>query len=51
MFRGGLEFQAHRPLYHSTLGSEVIKKADDLDMALRRSHMQRCPPLRIGVVH
>jgi hypothetical protein len=25
-FRGGLVFKAHRPLYHSTLGSRVIKK-------------------------
>ena len=25
-FRGGLEFKAHRLLYHSTLGSRVIKK-------------------------
>jgi len=25
-FRGGLEFKAHRPVYHSTLGSRVIKK-------------------------
>ena len=25
-FRGGLAFKAHRVLYHSTLGSRVIKK-------------------------
>ena len=25
-FRGGLVFEAHRWLYHSTLGSRVIKK-------------------------
>jgi len=25
-FRGGLVFKAHRRLYHSTLGSRVIKK-------------------------
>ena len=25
-FRGGLAFQAHRRLYHSTLGLRVIKK-------------------------
>jgi len=25
-FRGGLVFKAHRLLYHSTLGSTVIKK-------------------------
>ena len=25
-FRGGLVLKAHRPLYHSTLGSRVIKK-------------------------
>jgi len=25
-FRGGLVFKAHRPLYHSTLGSRVIQK-------------------------
>ena len=25
-FRGGLVFKAHRPLYHSTLSSRVIKK-------------------------
>ena len=25
-FRGGLVFKAHRPLYHPTLGSRVIKK-------------------------
>ena len=25
-FRGGLAFKAHRRLYHSTLGSRVIKK-------------------------
>jgi len=25
-FRGGLVFKAHRHLYHSTLGSRVIKK-------------------------
>jgi len=25
-FRGGLVFKAHRLLYHSTLGSRVIKK-------------------------
>jgi len=25
-FRGGLVFKAHRSLYHSTLGSRVIKK-------------------------
>jgi len=24
--RGGFVFKAHRPLYHSTLGSKVIKK-------------------------
>jgi len=26
LFRGGLVFKAHRWLYHSTLGSRVIKK-------------------------
>jgi hypothetical protein len=25
-FRGGLVFEAHRPVYHSTLGSRGIKK-------------------------
>jgi len=25
-FRGGLVFKAHRLLYHSTLGSRVLKK-------------------------
>ena len=29
-FRGGLVFKAHRLLYHSTLGSRVIKKKKDL---------------------
>jgi len=28
-FRGGLVFKAHRWLYHSTLGSRVIKKTED----------------------
>ena len=32
-FRGGLVFQAHRCLYHSTLGSGVIKKN------LKRRHL------------
>jgi len=26
LFRGGLVFKAHRLVYHSTLGSRVIKK-------------------------
>jgi len=29
-FRGGIVFKAHRLLYHSTLGSRVIKKKTDL---------------------
>jgi len=29
-FRGGLVFKAHRLVYHSTLGSRVIKKKKDL---------------------
>ena len=31
-FRGGLVFQAHRLLYHSTLGSRVIKKKKKKDL-------------------
>jgi hypothetical protein len=36
--RGGLVFKAHRLLYHSTLGSRVIKKKkkDVLELALCR---------------
>ena len=30
-FRGGLVFKAHRLLYHSTLGSRVIKKEEEED--------------------
>ena len=30
-FRGGLVFKAHRLLYHSTLGSRVIKKKKQVD--------------------
>ena len=33
-FRGGLVFKAHRLLYHSTLGSRVIKKK-------KKNHLQR----------
>ena len=33
-FRGGLVFQAHRLLHHSTLGSRVIKTKEGLDRAL-----------------
>ena len=29
-FRGGLVFQAHRLLYHSTLGSRAIKKKKEV---------------------
>jgi len=32
-FRGGLVFEAHRLLYHSTLGSRVIKKKKKKDEA------------------
>ena len=28
-FRGGLVFKAHRLVYHSTLGSRVIKKEEE----------------------
>jgi len=28
-FRGGLVFQAHRLLYHSTLGLKVMKKKEE----------------------
>ena len=33
-FRGGLVFKAHRWLYHSTLGSRVIKKKEKFGRAL-----------------
>ena len=45
-FRGGLVFQAHRLLYHSTLGSLVIKKKKKIrnlnrdPKACWRSHSQ-----------
>jgi len=32
-FRGGLVFEAHILLYHSTLGSRVIKKKDALGIS------------------
>ena len=41
-FQGGLVFQAHRLLYHSTLGSRVIKKKKKEQLGRRRL---RCPPL------
>jgi len=35
-FRGGLVFKAHRRLYHSTLGSRVIKKRETPATARQR---------------
>jgi len=35
-FRGGLVFKAHRPLYHSTLGSKVMKKKREEEHVKRR---------------
>ena len=35
-FEGLLEFKAHRPLYHSTLGSKVMKKTKELPVELER---------------
>ena len=35
-FRGGLVVKAHRPLYHSTLGSKVIKKKKQVEVDARR---------------
>ena len=32
MLRGGLVFKAHRLVYHSTLGSRVIKKKKNLSI-------------------
>jgi len=43
-FRGGLVFKAHRWLYHSTLGSRVIKKQKK-----RRSSQGAYQPFRDGV--
>ena len=56
-FRGGLVFKAHRRVYHSTLGSIVVKKKvllfgdvdgvlDDRVGVLRRDVLDRHPALR-----
>ena len=54
-FRGGLVFKAHRLLYHSTLGSRVIKKRKDLvvedergEVPSRVSHLPLAAPLAVG---
>jgi len=55
-FRGGLVFKAHRLLYHSTLGSRVIKKkGTDLEVIARQVHLRerrviQRPPEPIQVV-
>ena len=36
LFRGGLVFKAHRLLYHSTLGSRVIKKRREASASAKR---------------
>ena len=42
-FRGGLVFKAHRLLYHSTLGLEVIKKKKKPDKGLRALELELPP--------
>ena len=34
-FRGGLVFKAHRLVYHSTIGSSVIKKKKNIDSSIQ----------------
>ena len=46
-FRGGLVFQAHRLLYHSTLGSRVIKKKKVAGETQPQLQLARKLPLRI----
>ena len=41
-FRSGLVFEAHRLLYHSSLGLSVIKKRDD-DLVKSRGWSNRVP--------
>ena len=41
-FRGGLVFEAHRIVYHSTLGLGVIKKKK---VHATREHLERFPGL------
>ena len=38
-YRGGLVFKAHRLLYHSTLGSRVIKKKMGYQHEVHQSHL------------
>jgi hypothetical protein len=51
-FRGGLVFQAHRLLYHSTLGSRVIKKKKRMGGRRPACHLGMYPdtPIPIGTV-
>ena len=41
-FRGGLVLEAHRLLYHSTLGLGVIKKREDLGRRDETVDHSRC---------
>ena len=44
-FRGGLVFKAHRLLYHSTLGSKVMKKKRKcLRIQAEIEHLRRLSP-------
>jgi len=45
LFRGGLVFKAHRLLYHSTLGSRVIKRKNNQPRRTR-TRRRRCSPCR-----
>ena len=53
-FRGGLVFQAHSLVYHSTLGLRVIKKQQNPPGAGKcRCRMQEmfCQDMRLGTAH
>ena len=40
-FRGGLVVKAHRLVYHSTLGSRVIKKKKDREIRFELSDVEK----------
>jgi len=46
-FRGGLEFKAHRLVYHTTLGSRVIKRKITIQLSREGAVCPRSPPLSL----
>ena len=49
-FRGGLVFKAHRPLYHSTLGSKVKKKKRRWDFSSANDCVCLCQNTKVDVL-